>query len=121
MTNLAEQFDRNPGPAGQVRVENGTIMANVTFADAEIAEILTQVPEARRGEFVVRAMRSGALAMGNDITTRMRESLRFMQTTLDTQVASFGERMVEKVAEQLGDGDKDGHVQKRVQELLARA
>jgi hypothetical protein len=93
----------------------------VTFTDTEIAEILMQVPEGRRVEFVVRATRSGALAMGNDITTRMRESLRFMQTTLDTQVSSFGERMVEKVAEQLGDADKDGHVQKRVQELLARA
>ena len=99
MTNLAEQFERNPGPAGHVQVEGATITVDITFADAEIAEILMQVPEGRRVEFVVRAARSGALAMGNDITTRMRESLRFMQTTLDTQVTSFGERMVEKVAE----------------------
>jgi hypothetical protein len=120
VTSLAE-FERNPGPEGQVRIEGATITVNVTFTDTEIAEILMQVPEGRRVEFVVRATRSGALAMGNDITTRMRESLRFMQTTLDTQVSSFGERMVEKVAEQLGDADKDGHVQKRVQELLARA
>ncbi len=121
MTNLAEHLDPNTGPNGEVRVEGATIFADVSFVDAVMAEILMQVPEGRRVEFVVRAMRAGALAMGNDITTQMRESLRFMQTTLDTQVTSFSERMVEKVAEQLGDADKDGHVQKRVQELLARA
>jgi hypothetical protein len=121
MTNLATNLEWNPGPAGQVKVDGATIEVDVTFTDAEMAEILLQVPEGRRVEFVVRAARSGALAMGNDITTRMRESLRFMQTTLDSQVTSFGERMVEKVAEQLGEADKDGHVQKRVQELLARA
>jgi hypothetical protein len=121
MTNLAEQFERTSGPAGEVRIAGATVTANVMFSDAEIAEILTQVPEVRRVDFVVRATRSGVLAMGSDITTRMRESLRFMQTTLDTHVTSFGERMVEKVAEQLGDADKDGHVQRRVQELLARA
>lgn len=121
MTNLAEQFERNPGPVGQVLIDGASITANVAFADAEIAEILMQVPEGRRVEFIVRATRSGALAMGNDITTRMRESLRFMQSTLDAQVSSFGERMVEKVAEQLGDADKDGHVQQRVKDMLARA
>jgi hypothetical protein len=121
MTNLADHFARNPGPAGRVLVDGSTVTANVTFTDAEIAEILMQVPEGRRVEFVVRATRSGVLAMGNDITTRMRESLRFMQTTLDAQVSSFGERMVEKVAEQLGEADKDGHVQQRVKDMLARA
>jgi hypothetical protein len=118
---LAEQFERKPRPFGHVHVEDATVTANVTFIDTEIAEILLQVPEGRRVEFFVRAARSGTLAMGNDITTRMRESLRFMQTTLDTQVASFGDRIIEKVTEQLGEADKDGHVQKRVQEMLGRA
>src|SRR5258707_965896 len=48
MTNLAEQFERDPGPAGQVKVEGATITVDVTFTDAEIAEILMQVPEGRR-------------------------------------------------------------------------
>jgi hypothetical protein len=121
MVNFAEQFEPKGPTTGQVVIDGATVTASVMFTDAEIADILIQVPEGRRVDFIVRATRSGALAMGNDITTRMRESLRFMQTTLDAQVSSFGERMVEKVAEQLGDADKDGHVQQRVKELLARA
>lgn len=121
MTNLADHFERHLGRRGRVVVTDATVNVDVTFTDTEIAEILAQVSEGRRVEFVVRAVRSGVLAMGNDITTRMRESLRFMQSTLDTQVASFGDRILEKIADQLGEADKDGHVQKRVQEMLARA
>jgi hypothetical protein len=83
-----------------------------------VAEILQQVAEGRRAEFLVQAARAGAIAMGNDMTTKMREATRFMQTTLNTQIATFGERMVEKVAEQLGNADRDGHLQTRVRVLL---
>jgi hypothetical protein len=118
MTNVAPHFDSSPEPTGYVGVDAAGITAEVTFCDPEVAEILRQVPDGRRVEFFVRATRAGALAMGNDITTRLREAMRFMQTTLDTQVTSFGERMAEKVREQLGDADKDGHVERRLQEIL---
>jgi hypothetical protein len=107
-------------PMGRVVVEGASISIEVTLVDAEIAEILQQVPEGRRVEFVTRGLRSGLIAMGNDMTTKLREAMRFMQTTLDAQVSSFGERMAERVREQLGDADKDGHVQRRVQEILSR-
>lgn len=118
MTNVAEEFDSNPELTGYVGVDAAGITAEVTFYDPEVAEILRQVPEGRRVRFFVQATRAGALAMGNDMTTRLREAMRFMQTTLDTQVTSFGERMAEKVREQLGDADKDGHVERRLQEIL---
>jgi hypothetical protein len=118
MTNLAEQLQADPAPSGCVQIDGPKIRADISFTDREVAEILQQVAEGRRAEFFVQAARSGAIAMGNDITTRMREATRFMQTTLNTQVATFGERIVEKVAEQLGDADKDGHLQARVRVLL---
>ena len=118
MTSLAERFPANPTPTGHVRVERSTITAEIEFVDAEVAEVLQQVPESDRLEFFVRATRAGTIAMGNDMTTRMRESLRFMQSTIDGQLTSFGERMAEKVAAQLGDADKDGHLQTRVRTIL---
>jgi hypothetical protein len=108
-------------PSNYVHLTGATVSAHVTFEDPEIAELLAQAPEGRRVEFFIRGARSGLIAMGNDMTGRLREAMRFMQATLDTQVSSFGDRIIGKVAEQLGDADKDGHVQKRVQELLARA
>jgi hypothetical protein len=119
MTNLAEQYEPSE-PAGSVDVDAASIAAHVTFHDPEIAEILRQVPEGRRVEFFIRGARGGLLMMGHDMTTRLRDAMRFMQTTLDTQVTSFGERMAEKVRDQLGDADKGGHVERRLQELLAR-
>lgn len=113
-----EHTTSSPDPIGRVVLDGPNVIAEVSFTDAEIAEILSQAPDGRRVEFFVRAVRSGLIAMGNDMTTRLREAMRFMQTTLDAQVTSFGERMSEKVRDQLGDADKDGHVQRRVQEIL---
>jgi hypothetical protein len=118
MTNLAEQITAVPDPANHVDVTGVVVSAAVRFEDAEIADLLGQVPEGRRAEFFIRGARSGLIAMGNDVTGRLREAMRFMQTTLDTQVGIFGERMAEKVRDQLGDGDRDGHVQQRLQQIL---
>jgi hypothetical protein len=46
--------------------------------------------------------------------------MRFVQTTLDQHVTQFGDRMTQRVEEQLGDAGKDGHVQKRVGEILTQ-
>jgi hypothetical protein len=119
MTSI-HQIVGDPDPAGRVVIQGASISIEVSLVDAEIAEILEQVPEGRRVEFVTRGLRSGLIAMGNDMTTKLREAMRFMQSTLDSQVTSFGERMAERVREQLGDADKDGHVQRRVQEILGR-
>jgi hypothetical protein len=106
-------------PKGDVRVEGDLIFADgIVIHDAELAEIVRQAPENRRLELIERAIRVGLTAIGNDMTSRLRESMRFVQTTLDQQVTSFGERMAEKVRDQLGDADKDGHVQRRVKEML---
>jgi hypothetical protein len=118
VTNLAEQHESNPAPTGRVEIVGPSIKAEVSFYDPEVAEILQQVPDGRRVEFFVRGARGGLIVMGNDMTSRMRDAMRFMQTTLDTQIGSFGDRMVEKVAEQLGDADRDGHLQKRVRVIL---
>jgi hypothetical protein len=106
-------------PRGDVRVEGELIfVSDIAIRDTELAEIVRQAPEARRVELVERAIRVGLTAIGNDMTTRLRESMRFVQSTLDQQVTSFGDRMAEKVGDQLGDADKDGHVQRRVKEIL---
>jgi len=118
MANIATDLNPSPDPSGRVGIERTILTVEVMFTDAELAEILRQVPEGRRVDFVVRGLRSGIIAMGNEMTTRLREAMCFMQTTLDAQVTSFGERMSEKVRDQLGDSDKDGHVQRRLQEIL---
>jgi hypothetical protein len=106
-------------PRGDVRVEGEFIfVSDIAIRDTELAEIVRQAPDARRVELVERAIRVGLTAIGNDMTTRLRESMRFVQSTLDQQVTSFGDRMAEKVGDQLGDADKDGHVQRRVKEIL---
>lgn len=106
-------------PRGDVRLEGDLIFVDeIAIRDAELAEIVRQAPEGRRVELVERAIRVGLMAIGNDMTTRLRESIRFVQSTLDQQVTSFGERVAEKVSDQLGDADKDGHVQRRVKEIL---
>jgi hypothetical protein len=108
-------------PRGDVRVEGDAIFADgIAIRDAELAEIVRQAPESRRLELVERAIRVGLTAIGNDMTSRLRESMQFVHSTLDQQVASFGERIAGRVREQLGDADTDGHVQRRVNEILAR-
>src|SRR2546429_486629 len=114
----AVEFISSPEPDGIINLDGPKITAEITFTDAECAEILRQAPEGRWLEFFVRGARSGLIAMGNDMTTRLREAMKFMQTTVDAQVSSFGERMSEKIHEQLGDADKDGYLQRRVQEIL---
>jgi len=101
-----------------VGISGITVSASVSFEDAEIAEILGQVPEGRRVEFFIRGARSGLIAMGNDVTTRFREALKFFQTSVDGLVTSFGDRMAERLREQLGDAENDGHVQERLHQLL---
>jgi hypothetical protein len=118
MTSLAEHYEPNSAPSGRVDLDGASVKAEVTFYDPEIVEILQQVPEGRRVDFFVRGARGGLIVMGNDMTTKMRDAMRFMQTTLDTQVSSFGDRMVEKVVQQLGDADEDGNLQKRVRVIL---
>src|SRR5438477_3845693 len=104
---------------GSVQVDGDDItVLDLTIHDPELADIVRQAPEGRRVELVERAVRVGLTAIGNDMTSRLRESMRFVQATLDQQVTSFGERVTEKVREQLGDSDKDGHVQSRVKEIL---
>src|SRR4051812_13602286 len=115
---VVQEIGPTPEPAGSVFVDGSGVTVEVTFVDPEIAEILRQTPEGRRVALVVRGMRSGLIAAGHDMTDRLRDAMRFMQTTLDTQVSGFGERMTEKVREQLGDADKDGHVQQRMKEIL---
>jgi hypothetical protein len=106
-------------PRGDVHVDGDAIFANgIVVRDRELAEIVRQAPEGRRVELVERAIRVGLTAIGNDMTSRLRESMRFVQTTLDQQVEAFGARMAERVKEQLGDAGTDGHVQKRVDEIL---
>src|SRR5436305_525647 len=108
-------------PRGVVHVEGDTIHADgIVIRDAELAEIVRQAPEARRVELVERALRVGLTAIGNDMTSRLRESMRFVQTTLTDQVSEFGDRLAERVKEQLGDAGKDGHVQRRVDEILSK-
>jgi hypothetical protein len=114
----AVEFISSPEPEGIINLDGPRITAKITFTDPECAEILRQAPEGRRVEFFVRGVRSGLIAMGNDMTTRLREAMKFMQTTVDAQVSSFSERMGEKIHEQLGDADKDGHLQRRVREIL---
>jgi hypothetical protein len=118
MSNVVEQFTATPNPAGFVQLNGVTVSAEVMFDDAEIAEILAQVPEGRRVEFFIRGTRSGLIAMGNDVTTRLRESLKFFQSSVDGLVMSFGDRMAEKLRDQLGDAEKDGQVQQRLQQIL---
>jgi hypothetical protein len=108
-------------PRGDVQVEGDTIFANdLVIHDAELAEITRQAPKARRVELIERSIRVGLTAIGNDMTSRLRESMQFVQTTLDQHVTQFGDRMAKRVQEQLGDAGKDGHVQKRVGEILAQ-
>jgi hypothetical protein len=118
MGNVAKQVVGPSDPAGYVQLSGVTISANVTFDDAEIVEILTQVAEGRRVDFFIRAARSGLIAMGNDVTTRFRESIKFFQSSIDGLVTSFGDRMAEKLRDQLGDAEKDGHVQERLHQIL---
>jgi hypothetical protein len=118
MSSAIEQIGVTPDAEGSVHLSGTAVSASVTFDDAEIVEILTQVPEGRRVEFFVRAARSGLIAMGNDVTSRLREAMRFMQLSLDTHVTTFGDRMAEKVRDQLGDADRDGHVEKRLKQIL---
>jgi hypothetical protein len=117
MSNV-QQIVAAPVPEGSVRIDGVTVSANVTFADAEIVEILSQVPEGRRVEFFVRGARSGLIAMGSDLTTRLRESLKFFQTSVDGLVTSFGDRMAAKLSDQLGSAEQDGHVQERLRRIL---
>jgi hypothetical protein len=108
-------------PRGDVQVDRDAIFATgLVIHDAELAEIVRQAPEGRRVELVERAIRVGLTAIGNDMTSRLRESMRFVGTTLDQQVTQFGDRMAERVSEQLGDAGKDGHVQRRVNEILSQ-
>lgn len=108
-------------PRGDVQVEGDAIFANdLVIHDAELAEIVRQAPESRRVELIERSIRVGLTAIGNDMTSRLRESMRFVQTTLDQQVTQFGDRMTQRVQEQLGDAGKDGHIQKRVSEILTQ-
>jgi hypothetical protein len=102
-----------------VQVEGDAIFAtDLVIRDPELAEIVRQAPEGRRVELIERSIRVGLTAIGNDMTSRLRESMRFVGTTLDQQVSQFGDRMAERVKEQLGDAATDGHVQKRVNEIL---
>lgn len=108
-------------PKGEVQVEGDVIFVNgLAIHDADLVEIVRQVPEGRRVELVERALRVGLTAIGNDMTSRLRESMRFVQTTLDQHVTTFGERLAERVGEQLGGADKEGHVQRRIHEILTR-
>jgi hypothetical protein len=108
-------------PKGDVHVDSDTIYVDgIMIRDSELAEIVRQAPEGRRVELVERALRVGLTAIGNDMTSRLRESMRFVQSTLDEQVTQFGARMAERVTEQLGDAGKDGHVQRRVNEILSQ-
>ncbi len=107
-------------PKGDVHVDGDTIYADgIVIHDSELAEIVRQAPEGRRVELVERAIRVGLTAIGNDMTSRLRESMRFVQTTLTDQVSEFGDRLAERVKEQLGDAGKDGHVQRRVDQILS--
>jgi hypothetical protein len=104
-----------------VHVEGDAIFANdLVIHDADLAEIVRQAPEGRRVELIERSIRVGLTAIGNDMTSRLRESMRFVQMTLDDQVAQFGDRIAERVQDQLGDAEKDGHVQRRVAEILTQ-
>ena len=106
-------------PQGDVHVDGNAIYANgIMIRDAELAEIVRQAPEGRRVELMERAVRVGLIAIGNDMTSRLRETMRFVHSTLDQQVTQFGGRMAECVKEQLGDVSKDGHVQRRINEIL---
>lgn len=108
-------------PRGDVQVEGDAIFANnLVIHDVELAEVVRQAPEGRRVELIERSIRVGLTAIGNDMTSRLRESMRFVQTTLDEQVTQFGDRIAERVHDQLGDADKDGHVQRRVNEILSQ-
>jgi hypothetical protein len=111
-----------PGsPRGDVQVEGDAIFAtDLAIHDAELAEVVRQAPEGRRVELIERSIRVGLTAIGNDMTSRLRESMKFVQTTLDQQVTQFGDRMVHRLQEQLGDAATDGHVQKRMQEILVQ-
>lgn len=108
-------------PKGDVQVDGDAIYANgIVIRDAELAEIVLQAPEGRWVELIERALRVGLTAIGNDMTSRLRESMRFVHYTLDQQVEQFGDRMAERVKEQLGEAGKDGHVQRRVNEILSQ-
>lgn len=108
-------------PKSDVHIDGDAIYANgIVIRDAELAEIVRQVPESRAVELIERALRVGLTAIGNDMTSRLRESMRFVHSTLDQQVALFGDRMAERVSEQLGDAGKDGHLQRRVNEILSK-
>lgn len=108
-------------PKGDVQVNGDAIYVNgIVIRDAELAEIARQAPEGRRVELIDRALRVGLTAIGNDMTSRLRESMRFVQTTLNESVSQFGDRMADRVKEQLGDAGTDGHVQLRVGEILSQ-
>ena len=108
-------------PKGDVHVDGDAIYANgIVIRDAELAEIIRQAPEGRWVELIERALRVGLTAIGNDMTSRLRESMRFVHSTLDQQVTQFGDRMADRVKEQLGDAGKDGHVQRRMNEILSQ-
>jgi hypothetical protein len=118
MSTDTAQVNIDPGPSGSVRLSGSTICADVAFDDAEIFEVLTQVPDHSRVEFFIRGARSGLIGMGNDVTGRLREAMLFMQATLETQVAIFGDRMLDKVRDQLGDAENDGYLEQRLMEIL---
>ena len=108
-------------PRGEVRLEGDAIYTNgIVIRDAELAEIIRQAPEGRWVELIERALRVGLTVIGNDMTSRLRESMRFVHSTLDQQVTQFGDRMAERVREQLGDADNDGHLERRVNEILSQ-
>ena len=108
-------------PRGEVQINDDAIYASgIVLHDAELAEIVRQAPEGRRVELIERALRVGLTAIGNDMTSRLRESMRAVQTTLDQQVSLFGDRMADRVREQLGEAGKDGNVQRRVNEILSQ-
>jgi hypothetical protein len=118
---LATTYPFPESPKGDVRAEGETIYANdIVIHDAELAEIVRQAPDGRWVELIERAIRIGLTTIGNDMTSRLRESMRFVNVTLDQQVTQFGDRMTERVKEQLGDAGTDGHVQRRINEILAQ-
>src|SRR5438552_3333999 len=87
---------------GDVRVDGDTICVDsLVISDSELAEIVREAPEGRRVELVERALRVGLTAIGNDMTSRLRESMRFVQTTLNDQVTQSGDQMAERVKQQL--------------------
>jgi hypothetical protein len=106
-------------PKGDVHVDGGTIYADgIVIHDPELAEVVRQAPEGRQLELVERAIRIGLTAVGSDLASRLQDSTRLWQATIHDQVTQFGDRMTERVTEQLGEAGKDGHLQRRMNEIL---